>query len=142
MKTYFLPRKFRPQMQKIWGTPIFGREKEVLERFNKFCQKRKFKRVITIGDYCSLSLPSDIKIFDGKINRRKVKLPAKLHKNNTLLYCSNPAGTIKSEVWIKIEKAIKEKRNLFVKGEEDLLVIPAVLLSPRKTLIVYGFFLG
>lgn len=140
IKTYFLPKEFRPEIKKIWGIPIFGRKKEVSEKFKEFCQKRKFKKIITVGDYCSLNLPSDIKIFDGKINRRKIKLPFKWYKNHNLLYCSNPPGTIQDKVWPKIEKAIKEKRNLFIDGEEDLLVIPTVLLSPQKTVVVYGFF--
>ncbi|MBU4480952.1 GTP-dependent dephospho-CoA kinase family protein, partial [Patescibacteria group bacterium] len=34
--------------------------------------------------------------------------------------------------------AIKENKNVFVKGEEDLLAIPAVLLAGKNTAVVYG----
>jgi len=54
------------------------------------------------------------------------------------LECNNPAGVIAKEVWPIIEQAIKEEKNLFIKGEEDLLVIPAVLLSEEKTAVIYG----
>ena len=54
--------------------------------------------------------------------------------------CSNPPGTIQEEVWSIIEKAIKENKNVFVDGEEDLLVIPAVLLAKDHSAVVYGFF--
>jgi uncharacterized protein (UPF0218 family) len=84
-----------------------------------------------------LNLPSDVKIFDGKIRRRKIKLPSKFI--GKVLKSKNPAGMIKREVWQKIKKAIKENKNLFVEGEEDLLVIPAVLLAPKNSLVVYGF---
>ncbi|MFQ6049540.1 MAG: DUF359 domain-containing protein [Candidatus Paceibacterales bacterium] len=134
MKTYLLPKELRKELRKIWGIPIFGRKKEVARKFKDFVQKKKFKKIITVGDHCSLHLPSDIKIFDGKIKRKKVKkiLPFSLS-------CSNPAGTIQSEVWPIIKKAIRDKKNVFIEGEEDLLVIPSVLLSERRTLVIYGF---
>ena len=56
-----------------------------------------------------------------------------------VLSCRNPAGTIQKEVWPIIKKAIKNKENVFVDGEEDLLVIPSVLLSEKNTAVVYGF---
>ena len=134
MKTCFLPKELRPELRKIWGIPLFNGEKEVLKKFQQFTKKRRFKKIITVGDYCSLTLPSDIKIFDGKIKRKKIKKLAKFS-----LSCSNPAGTIKKGVWPIIKKAIKNKENVFVDGEEDLLVLPAVLLSSAKTTVVYGF---
>lgn len=132
-KTYYLPEKLRPELKKIWGTAILGKNNEVFEKCQKFIKEKGFKKVITVGDYCSLVLPSDVKIFDGKIKRKQIK--------NTLpfsLECSNPAGAINREVWPIINQAIKEEKNLFVKGEEDLLVIPAVLLSEKGTAIIYG----
>lgn len=134
MKTYFLPKELRKELRKIWGTPIFGKESEVIKQYKKFIREKRFKKIITVGDGCSLTLPSDVKIFDGKIKRKKIKgvLPFSLS-------CLNPAGTIQAEVWPIIKKALKENKNVFVKGEEDLLVVPAVLLSKENSLVVYGF---
>ena len=134
MKTYFLTDKLRDELRKIWGIPIFGKKSGVKKKFQQVLKEKKFKKVITVGDYCSLALPSDIKIFDGKIKRRKIK---KLPKFS--LSCANPPGTIQKEVWPVIKKAIKNNENVFVNGEEDLLVIPAVLLSEKNTAVVYGF---
>lgn len=134
METYFLPKELRPELRKIWGTPLFNGEKEILKKFQQFTKKRKFKKIITVGDYCSLTLPSDIKIFDGKIKRVKIK---KIPKSS--LCCSNPPGTIQKEVWPVLKKAIKNKENVFINGEEDLLVIPCVLLAEKKTAVIYGF---
>jgi uncharacterized protein (UPF0218 family) len=133
-KTYILPEELREKLKKVWGVAIFGKKKEVREKFEKFLKKGKFKKVITVGDYCSLSLPSDIKIFDGRVKRRKAKkiLPYSLK-------CKNPKGRIQKEVWQIIKRAIKENKNVFVEGEEDLLVIPSVLLAPKNSLVVYGF---
>ena len=137
MKTYFLSEKLRLGLRKTWGMPIFGRKSEVVKKFRKILKEKKFKKVITVGDYCSLNLSSDIKIFDGKIRRKKVNPPPKF--SGETLRCSNPAGTIQEKVWPKIRKAIRKNKNLFVDGEEDLLVIPSVLLSNKNTAVVYGF---
>ncbi len=135
MKTFYLPRDLRSELRNVWGVPFFGQEEEVVKKVKDFCKRKKFTKIITVGDYCSLSLPSDIKIFDGKVKRKKIKesLPFSL-------VCSNPPGTIQKEVWSVLRKAIKENKNIFVKGEEDLLVIPAVLLSQENTAVLYGLF--
>ena len=134
MKTYFLPKELRSELRKIWGIPLFNGKRGVLGKFQRFIKKKRFKKIITVGDYCSLALPSDIKIFDGKIKRRRIR---KLPKFS--LRSSNPPGTIQKRVWPIIKKAIKNKENVFIKGEEDLLVIPSVLLSEKNTAVIYGF---
>lgn len=156
MKTYYLPTKLRPELRKIWGIPIFGRKKEIEKKFQIFLKKAEIKKIITIGDFCSLMLPSDVKVFDGKIKRKKVNLALCLKlsgkKNRQIcslfsstpakcgaLKCANPAGTIQKEVWPILKKAIKKEENVFIEGEEDLLVIPAVLLSDKNTIVVYGY---
>jgi len=134
MEAYFLPKELRPELRKIWGVPFFDDKKGVQKKIQQFIKKKGFKKIITVGDYCSLNLPSDIKIFDGKIKRKKIKKIPKFS-----LSCTNPPGTIKKETWEILKKAIKNKENVFVEGEEDLLVIPAVLLSKKNTAVVYGF---
>jgi uncharacterized protein (UPF0218 family) len=133
-KTYILPEGLKGKLRKIWGIPIFGKKNEVKEKFEKLLKKGNFKKVITVGDYCAINLPSNVKIFDGRVKRRKIK---KILSYS--LKCKNPRGTIQKEVWKIIKKAIKENKNVFVEGEEDLLVIPAVLLAPKNSLVVYGF---
>ncbi len=132
-KTYYLPEKLRPELKKIWGIPVFGEKHEVFQECQKLIKEKGFKKVITVGDYCSLALDSDVKIFDGKIERKQIEnsLPFSLE-------CSNPAGMIAKEVWPIIRQAIKEEKNLFIRGEEDLLVIPVVLLAEKGTAVIYG----
>jgi uncharacterized protein (UPF0218 family) len=132
-KTYILPEELKKELRKIWGVPIFGKKKKVNEKFKKFLKKGKFKKIITVGDYCSINLPSDVKIFDGRVKRKKIKKIL-----SCSLKCENPRGTIQKEVWLIIKKAIKENKNVFVEGEEDLLVIPSVLLAPKNSLVIYG----
>jgi len=132
-KTYYLPKKLRPVLKKVWGISVFGENHTVFKKCQKIIKQKGFKKIITVGDYCSLSLPSDVKIFDNRIQRKVVE--------NNLPYSLefiNPAGTIQKQAWKIIDQAIKQERNIFVKGEEDLLVIPVVLLSPKNTVIIYG----
>ncbi|MCP6719570.1 MAG: DUF359 domain-containing protein [Patescibacteria group bacterium] len=134
MKNFYLPTKLRPELKKVWGKPIFGEKNEVAARYQKIIKEKEFKKIITVGDYCSFTLFSDVKIFDGKVKRKRFKgvLPFSLS-------CPNPSGTIQADVWPIIKKAINSNENIFVEGEEDLLVIPAVLLSENNTAVVYGF---
>jgi len=134
MKTYFLPSGLKKELRKIWGIPFFNGRGKITRKFKKFIQEKKFKKIITVGDYCSLALPSDVKIFDGKVKRKKIKTILKFS-----LSCRNLPGTIQREVWSVIKKAIENNENVFVDGEEDLLVIPLVLLSEKGTVVVYGF---
>ena len=134
MKTLYLPKKLRKEFRKTWGQCIFGKKQTVAKRYKQLLKEKKYKLTITVGDYCSSALPSDIKIFDGKIQREQTK---KLLKFSAV--CHNHPGTIQEEVWPVIRKAIKNKENIFVYGEEDLLVIPCVLLSKNQTVVVYGF---
>jgi len=133
-KTYFLPNELKPELRKVWGIPISGQKKEVAKKFKEFCQKKKFKKIITVGDYCSLFLPSDIKIFDGRVERNKL-FPLQKYSFS----CWNPPASINIEVWKTLKKALAKNGNVFVNGEEDLLVIPSALLARKKTAVVYGF---
>jgi len=133
MKTLFLPEKSRPKLQEAWGTPLYGNESEVASQYNKFIKEKKYRRIITIGDYCSLHLKSDIKIFDRKVQRKDFE-----HDFLCAGSIANKSGTIQKESWAAIKKTIDNITNLCVDGEEDLLVIPAVLQASDKDLVVYG----
>jgi len=121
-------------MQKVWGKPLFGTDSEIKSRYEDILKKKKYKTVVTVGDYCSHHLQSDIKIFDKKVQRQDFA-----QKHGCAATVDNPAGTIQKESWDAVRQALKEKTNLCVNGEEDLLVICAVILAKPKTLVAYGF---
>lgn len=94
--------------------------------------------LVAVGDAASRSLgrlKPDLRVFDCKVERKGVKpLTAK-----PTFRCVNPAGTITRQAWRCLEKAFKKKRStVFVKGEEDLLTLPAVLLAPLGAVVAYG----
>jgi len=133
MKTYFLPDKIRPKLQVAWGLPLYGSVEEVGLQYSKFMAKKKYRRVVTVGDFCSLHLASDVKIFDRKVQRQAFR-----HDFTCAKDVKNAPGTVQKETWPIVKDAIKNKTNVCVDGEEDLLVIPAVLESGDKNLVVYG----
>lgn len=103
--------------------------------------------LISIGDATTKNvLNADIipkiGIIDNKIEREISK--HKIEYNATTLNVDNPPGTITDELWETIEKAkylaAAEESNILivVNGEEDLAVIPCVLMAPANTVILYG----
>ena len=140
MKTFYLTNKLRQELKKPFGIPILGIEEETDKKFKQFLEKRKIKKIITVGDCCSLTIPSDIKIFDGRMNRNEISpispclQPSPSPRSSCLnwtLRGFNPPGTINKNIWKTLKKAIKEKKNVYVEGEEYLLTIPCALLEKK-----------
>jgi uncharacterized protein (UPF0218 family) len=52
----------------------------------------------------------------------------------------NPAGTLTPETWRVMKEALehKQRTQVLVEGEEDLLTLVAVLEAPENSLVVYG----
>jgi uncharacterized protein (UPF0218 family) len=133
METLFLPEKSRPKLQEAWGVPLYGSASEVGLQYSKFLKEKKYRRIVTVGDYCSLHLESDVKIFDRKVQRKAFS-----HGFSCAESIANEAGTIQKESWAAVKLAIDKISNLCVDGEEDLLVIPVVLQAGNNDLVVYG----
>lgn len=108
---------------------------------------KKAKFLISVGDQTTKNLIDndiipDLGIIDGRIQRQD-------HNHNiinseNILNADNPAGTITDDLWETIEFAIKstlrdfENRFIVVKGEEDLAVLPCLLIAPVDAVILYG----
>ncbi|MFH1657633.1 MAG: pantetheine-phosphate adenylyltransferase [bacterium] len=133
MKTLFLTNELRKTLESAFGTPLLGKREEVRQKLAQALVGKKLGRIITVGDHCSSFLDSDIKIFDGKVSRNK-----KVALQSYSLSCSNPPASIDKGVWKVLAKALKETKNVFVGGEEDLMVIPCILLAEPNDIIIYG----
>ncbi|HSX08814.1 MAG TPA: pantetheine-phosphate adenylyltransferase [Candidatus Saccharimonadales bacterium] len=108
--------------------------------------------LIAVGDIVAETLSelgrmADVSIIDGRTRREVLNHNSStLFPDTTTYEASNPAGTITKNAAVIIRNAIAtyettHKRQLIViTGEEDLLAIPAVLLSPLDTTVVYGQF--
>lgn len=103
--------------------------------------------IISVGDVTTKNLVDHgiyprLAIIDHRIQRKKsnqkITYPAKILK------AENPPGTITRDLWETIEDALqlifKSSENflIIVNGEEDLAVLPCILLSPEDSVILYG----
>jgi len=108
--------------------------------------------VIAIGDIVSASLAqisrqAVISIVDGKTRRHALeKNSFSVFGQTKKLHTQNPPGTIAQQAVNTLQKALKnyqitqQKQLVVVSGEEDLLAVPAILLSELNAVVVYGQF--
>jgi uncharacterized protein (UPF0218 family) len=108
--------------------------------------KEKFKKLVTVGDLASYEflkkgITPHLIIYDGKIMRKKADKKSQDAIKSVkadMIEIKNPAGTIQEEVWAAIELGLKRRTKIKVTGEEDLLVMPVVLLAKKGTTVCYG----
>ena len=103
-------------------------------------------RVIAIGDIASYNLLQNgitpqVIVYDNKVKRKPVAKKIKALLDNLgwkTFRITNKRGTLSEEAWIVIEEGLRKRSKIIVNGEEDLLVLPAVLLAKKGDLVFYG----
>lgn len=144
-KKYMLPEDLRAQLRKPIGKVV---------RNVKSIQKMQSPQnmLVSVGDAVTVSflnarIQPDICIFDYMTQREVIEkdereVLARLPGNMEQI--ENEAGVIERRAAGTVRRIIHEflfdnsPRSIHVKGEEDLMVIPVILLSPLGTLVVYG----
>jgi len=135
---YKLPAKFRSELRNNVG-----------EIINENQLKDKIKgRVVAVGDEVTLTLKKfgiepDMCIVDFKSRRKKFgEEQQKTIKTigEQVLTVANPPEHITQELWesISIGYSSKKRTRIEVKGEEDMAALPAILLAPKNTTVIYG----
>lgn len=100
--------------------------------------------VILVGDlalkrFLKTKTPFNIAVFDLKIQRKPHRFFSKKFISKADFKAKNKPGTISKTAADKVLKSIKKKKGLiYIKGEEDLTAVPAILLSPLNSLVFYG----
>ena len=103
--------------------------------------------LISVGDQTTKNLVDndlipDLGIIDNRIQRKDHNHD--IIRTENILEADNPAGTITENLWETIESAInstiedEENRIIVVEGEEDLAVLPCLLMAPEDGVILYG----
>jgi uncharacterized protein (UPF0218 family) len=132
----------KKECRKIFKKP-FGKIYPTLNDINRSILENHF--TISIGDETTNNLLNaditpKIGIIDNIIERKTSK--HSIEYKAVTLNVVNPPGTITDELWATIQKSfgIAPKSNvlIIVEGEEDLAVIPCVLMAPEGSLILYG----
>jgi len=134
---YILPESMKDELREPLGDLMDD------ETFRSFLGPETCKRIITVGDIITRRVVNEgmlpwISIIDGK-TKREVLSNGFIYPEEPV-HVKNPPGTITSELWSAIEKACSDENDtlIFVDGEEDLATLPAILLAPAATLVLYG----
>ncbi len=107
--------------------------------------------LVCVGDVVTFTALKEgfnpkIVVFDGKTVRKEVEFVEeirRLSKDYVEITAENPASCITEDLTEKIFKAVElslkgYRVRVFVKGEEDLAVMPLVALLPVGTVVLYG----
>jgi uncharacterized protein (UPF0218 family) len=141
--TLILPEEMRWELKRPLGLLLEGSPKETAERLFELCSRSNITMSASVGDFVSRNLMEhglepDIIVFDGRIMRRDVE-PIE-PEGRLVIRTRNRAGRIEEGVWDALGRAVTLKRRVavHVEGEEDLMVIPLILLMPLGSVIFYG----
>lgn len=141
---YFITERLKEELRTPASKIFEGDNKTVTKDVIDYVRKESFEPVVCVGDEVSRDLldngfkPKNI-IVDGKVIRKPIDYLDEILKPYSKKFkLNNPAGTISRHAWRIIRDALKTESTVIVKGEEDLLVIPTLLLAKNKTTIIYG----
>jgi cytidyltransferase-like protein len=134
-----LPESLRPTLQKPIGI-LVKTTAQVLNLIDG-------KIVVSVGDIISEELRQKsfnpaVSIIDFRTRRHELLHESFPSETHTV----NHAGTINKEAVDEFVTArntffsAKEPQTIIVDGEEDLLALPAILLAPLGSVVVYGLF--
>jgi len=151
-KTLLLPDSLKNELRKPIGKTFTSTETVV--RYIDISDNI----IIAVGDIINKELidngfEPDVKVVDFRTRREKIKniLFQKIFKASSSVFV-NRAGTINAKAVEQLDKLIKEagpstptliaqddkKPWFLVNGEEDLLALPAILLAPLNSIVMYG----
>jgi uncharacterized protein (UPF0218 family) len=135
-ETLLLPDELRPRLRKPLGR-LFPGVRELLRAAEK-----TRGRLVTVGDrvtfeMISMGLRPDVAVVDLREKRKPVKLEIREKLKGKIVRVKNPAGSLTPELFSALASA-EDGTLIIVDGEEDLAALPAILLSPDGSAVVYG----
>jgi pantetheine-phosphate adenylyltransferase len=138
-KDLVLPEELKAEFKKPFGEIIRNVERNINNPY-----------VISVGDattkrFNENSISQNISVVDFKIARKEIFSSfSELGFFNDIktIVIDNPAGHIAHDLFLKILNIFKLEINnkivLRIMGEEDLVVLPLILVAPLGTVIYYG----
>ncbi len=111
----------------------------------KLVRRQKPLLTIAVGDIAVMTLikkglTPDVAVIDLKTRRQVFvakphQLGLKRQPTKTVI---NPPGTITPSLAKALLKSFKKRQLILVRGEEDLAVLPAAVLAPLTSAVIYG----
>jgi cytidyltransferase-like protein len=143
-----LPPRMRELLRKPLGQIVAGEDrfaKFTAQKAAKIILRKKPFMVICVGDIVSKTLhlaqlPIHVSVIDYHTRRKMLNTIRSLPPG----LIANPAGTIRLDAIRALRKAIGKGWDCYnpqevrIKGEEDLLTLPAILLAPLGSMVIYG----
>ncbi len=140
---YTITPQLRQKLKEPFGTLIEGTYEETMAKLKAQVAKDKPTRIVSVGDVVSRNLHThgihpQLTIIDN-VSLRNRAMPKEAPVERTV-NVQNPPGTITREAIDAIKAALDANvhTHIVVEGEEDLLVLIAVLFAPEGALVVYG----
>jgi len=141
---YVLTEKLRKEFSRPSNEVFEGQSEIVTKKLIERIKKERIKDVICVGDEVSYDfLKNDFKpknvIIDGKVKKQRIDYKDFIFKQYSHNFSvDNFPGTISKQVWRIMKYAFETESVIFIKGEEDLLTYPAVLLAKNGSVVIYG----
>jgi len=142
-KLLTLPEFMRSELKKPLGKLLTGHPNETINLLKAELTQNKPLYFAVVGDFTSKNilnagLEPDLVVVDNRVMRSEVP-PLDLGGRQKIT-AFNQAGTVDPSAWRALGEAVilKSRVSVIVEGEEDLLVLPLVSLTPIGSLIVYG----
>jgi uncharacterized protein (UPF0218 family) len=133
-----IPEKVKKELKRPLG--------ELHIDFRKIRKLSSHRRIISIGDVCTLGLLAmgirpHLAVFDHHYMRNKldqgfVKILASNYPRARRM--SNPAGTLSEEILRDAGKLIERGGAILIDGEEDLTALAFIMGAGKNDMIIYG----
>jgi len=141
---YKITDRLKEELRRPMSKIIEGENKSVTKDLISYIKKQKFEDIICVGDVVSRDLlehgfkPKNV-VIDGRVMKEPIDYKDFILQHYTKRFLiDNPPGMISKDVWRTMIYALRTKSAIVVKGEEDLLAIPAVLLAKDNSAVIYG----
>ena len=151
-----IPEKERHKFSQPLGKLISGTREQTIPQveqlIREYSKEHNLIRIYLVGDIVSKDFLENsylkafirLCIIDEKTQRDKIRLGFDIFFDKIIEF-KNPSGTIPKESFEILDQIIKSNARTLLKiteGEEDLLVLPLVVMLPLiencKTLVFYG----
>lgn len=138
-----MPENLRETLKKPLGPVVSGKKLDELLKAAKSNTDQKDRLIITIGDvttktFLDAGIIPHLSIIDGKVSRQifldAIQMLDVLHLP-TIHVASGPGFISKEAIGAIMRTGHKV---IMVTGEEDLLVLPAILHAPKGSVVYYG----
>ncbi|HRN70096.1 MAG TPA: pantetheine-phosphate adenylyltransferase [Candidatus Woesebacteria bacterium] len=144
-----VPSYLKNTLREPFGDILQGNDKNIdktTQKLISILKKFQYPMVISVGDVISSSLTDNyfmphIQIIDKKTLRQTYQ-PTQSVTSSSI--SKNPAGKIQKAAVLTLKKDInqyiqfKKTSIQLIQGEEDLMALPAMLLAPVGSIVVYG----